>query len=123
MSEQMDMRLSDAGAHRLALFVADLMATLADDGVVGAESAEAASALWHATPRHVPGAGLDLDAATLVHGLTGVSALLVAQLVDQRRAAGCATATSAQVWREVAAALDAKSDDSEETSTGTFDPA
>ena len=122
MSEQMDdVRLSDAGAHRLARFVADLMATLADDGVVGAESAEAASALWHPTPGHASPAGQDLDTATLVHGLIGVSAALVAQLVTERRAAGYDAATSAEVWREVGVALDTAGLDDEETSTGTLD--
>ena len=124
MCEQIDdVRLSDADAQRLARFVADLMATLANDGVAGPESAQAISALWYATPSPVRHAGLDIDAATLVHGLTGVSAALVAQLVTERRANGRAGATSAAVWREVAAALDTADDDSEGSATGTLDPA
>jgi hypothetical protein len=85
-------------------FFADLMATLAEDGVGGAESAEAIGRLWQA--RAGGPAGLELDAETLVHGIGAVAVALAAELVAARRAAGSPDLMPADVWQEVVRALE-----------------
>jgi hypothetical protein len=103
-----ELRLSDPVARRLGRFFADLMVTLAEDGVGGAESAEAIGTLWQTqTPTNRVGpAGFELDAETLVHGIGAVAIALADELVAVRRAAGAPDLTATDVWQEVARALD-----------------
>jgi hypothetical protein len=117
-----DLHLSDADAQRLGRFFADLMLTLAEDGVAGTESAEAMRTLWHATPGHPSPAQLDLGAETLVHGLGGVAVALAGQLVVERQASGHPGASVSEVWREVGSALSPPAGSVEEPGTGTSDP-
>jgi hypothetical protein len=117
-----DLNLSDADAQRLGRFFADLMLTLAEDGVAGTESAEAMRNLWHATPGRPSPAHLDLGTETLVHGLGGVAVALAGQLVVERQASGHPGASVTEVWREVGSALDPHTDSLDEPGTGTDDP-
>src|SRR4051794_23189231 len=101
-----DLQLSDPTAQRVARFCADLMLTLAEDGVAGAACAEALSELWHGAGGQVRPAHDGLDVATAVHGLGAVAAALAGQLALERRATGRTGATPAEVWHEVGRALD-----------------
>ena len=116
-----DLHLSDADAQRLGRFFADLMLTLAEDGVAGTEAAEAMRTLWQATSGGPSLAHLDLGAETLVHGLGGVAVALAAQLVLERQACGHPGASVSEVWREVGSAMTATSP-LDEPGTGTNDP-
>jgi hypothetical protein len=98
-----ELRFSDPNAQRVGRFFADLMVTLAGDGVGGAESAEAIGTLWQA-PADPAGPGL--TAGTLVHGIGAVAGALADELAAARRAMGAADLTAADVWQEVARALD-----------------
>jgi hypothetical protein len=117
-----DLHLSDADAQRLGRFFADLMLTLAEDGVAGTESAEAMRTLWHPTPGRPSPAHLDLGAETLVHGLGGVAVALAGQLVVERQASGHPGASVSEVWREVGSALSPPTGSVHEPGTGTNDP-
>jgi hypothetical protein len=101
-----DLRLSDPVARRLGRFFADLMVTLAEDDVGGADSADAIRALWQSGTSGEGTATLELDAETLVHGIGAVAIGLAEELVAARRAAGTADVTLMAVWLEVASALD-----------------
>jgi hypothetical protein len=101
-----ELRLSDPVARRVGRFFADLMVTLAEDGVGGAESAEAIGRLWQTRANDGGPAGLELDAEALVHGIGAVAVALADDLVAVRRAAGSPDLTSADVWQEVVRALD-----------------
>ena len=90
----------------ISRFFADLMVTLAKDGAGGAESAAAISTLWQARTNHTGLAGVELDAETLVHGIGAVAIALAGELVAVRRAAGAPDLTHADVWQEIAQALD-----------------
>jgi hypothetical protein len=116
-----ELPISDAHTQRLGRFFADLMATLAEDGVEGAESAAAARALWHATQGEQNPRRLDLDSETLVHGLATVSVALAGELVAARRAAGAAGASIADVWRDVRRALEPTACPEADAGTGAID--
>ena len=115
-----ELKLSDAHAQRVGRLFADLMLTLAEEGVAGAESAEAICDLWKATAGKASPSGLELSSETLAHGVGGVAVALAGQLVSERRAAGCAGASVAAVWQEVAQALDPACS-ATETAGGTID--
>jgi hypothetical protein len=100
-----ELGLSDPVAQRLGRFFADLMVTLAEDGVAGAESADAVRALWQSrTSAGVP-ATLELDAEILVHGIGAVAVALAEEVVAARRAAGIPDVTLTDVWLDVVLAL------------------
>jgi hypothetical protein len=101
-----DLRLADPVARRVGRFFADLMVTLAEGGVGGAESAEAIGRLWQSRAHAAGPAGLELDAETLVHGIGAVAVALADELVAARRAAGSPDLMPADVWHEVVRALD-----------------
>jgi hypothetical protein len=101
-----ELRLADPVARRVGRFFADLMVTLADDGTDPAESAEAISALWRSSAPEGGPSDLDLDAESLVHGVGAVAIALADELVAARRAAGAVHVTAADVWVEVALALE-----------------
>ena len=101
-----ELRLSDPVARRVGRFFADLMVTLAEDGVGGAESADAIRALWRSRTAGDGPASLELDAETLVHGIGAVAIGLAEELVAARRAAGTADVTLMDVWLEVVGALE-----------------
>jgi hypothetical protein len=118
MDEQ---HISDVHAQRVGRFFADLMTTLAEDGVEGAESAAAARALWHATQGEQNPRRLDLDPETLVHGLATVTVALAGELVAARRAAGASGTSIADVWRDVRRALEPTACAEAELGTGAID--
>ena len=101
-----ELRLSDPVARRVGRFFADVMVTLAEDGVGGAESADAIRALWQSRTAGDGPATLELDAETLVHGIGAVAIGLAEELVAARRAAGTADVTLMDVWLEVVGALE-----------------
>jgi hypothetical protein len=101
-----ELRLSDPVARRLGRFFADLMAALAEDGVGGAESADAIRALWQSRATANGPATHEPDPAALVHGIGAVAIGLADELVAARRAAGTADATLMDVWLEVVGALE-----------------
>jgi hypothetical protein len=100
-----ELAIVDPDAQQLARFFVDLMLTMAEGGVEGAESVEAVGALWHGTQDRPSRVGAELDAATLVLGLGAVAAALAGQVVSERRAAGRSGATAADVWGELARAV------------------
>jgi hypothetical protein len=114
--------LSDPDAQKVARFFADLMLTLAEGDVDGAESVELVRTLWRGTPDQLPAGSLDVDADTLLQAFGGVAAALAHQLAAERRASGRVDASTAEVWREVEAVLsDAGSGYEDGWSTGTVD--
>jgi hypothetical protein len=116
-----ELRLSDPVARRVGRFFADLMVTLAEDGVGGAESAEAIGALWRTRSHEDGPAGLELDAGTLVHGIGAIAVALADDLVAARRAAGSPDLVPADVWREVVRALDPEGLDDAGSGGGVID--
>jgi hypothetical protein len=116
-----ELRLSDPDAQRVGRFFADLMLTLAEDGVEGADSADAVRLLWHGMPGQAPTIPLDVGSDTLVHGLGGVAAVLATQLASERRAVGRTGASVGEVWREVGRSLDPAAFFHEKRSSGTGD--
>ncbi len=100
------LRLSDPVALRLGRFFADLMVTLADDGVRGAEAADAMRTLWESWTSGDGPATPELDAATLVHGIGAVAVALAEEVVAARRAAGATDTIVTDVWLEVVGALE-----------------
>ncbi len=116
-----ELRLSDPVARRVGRFFADLMVTLAEDGIGGTESAEAIGRLWR-TQAHEGGPGrLELDAETLVHGIGAVAVALADDLVAARRAAGSPDLMPADVWQEVVLALDPEGLDDAGSGGGVID--
>ena len=101
-----ELRLADPVARRVGRFFADLMVTLAEDGVDGAESADAVRALWHSRTSGEGPAILELDAETLVHGIGAVAVALAEELVTARRDSGGTDVTLTDVWSEVLRALE-----------------
>jgi hypothetical protein len=101
-----DVRLVEADARRVALFFTDLMLTMAEGGIEGVEAADAVRALWHGPQADVGRMGSSLEPAVLVHGVGAVAAALAAQLVHERRTAGHADASVADVWQQMADALE-----------------
>ena len=101
-----DMRLVDMDAHRVALFFTDLMLTMAEGGIRGVEAADAVRVLWHGSQADVSRVGSSLEPAVLVHGVGAVAAALAEQLARERRTAGHADASAAEVWQEMADALE-----------------
>jgi hypothetical protein len=116
-----ELHIPDADAQRLGRFFADVMATLAEDGVEGAESAAAARALWGATQGEQSPRRLDLGSETLVHGLAAVAVALARELVAVRRAAGAAGSSLADVWRDVGRALEPTARPEAESGVGAID--
>jgi len=100
-----EVRLSDPVARRLGRFFADLMATLAEDGVGGAESVDAVRALWQSRTSGDRPASLEQDAETLVHGIGAVAVALAEEVVAARRVAGASDESLTDVWLEVVRAL------------------
>jgi hypothetical protein len=117
-----ELALVDADAQRVARFFADLMLTLAEGGVGGAESAEAVRALWHATSEQVDVTGMELDPQALVHGLVAVAAAIAGQLAAERGAVGAPGASVVAVWQEVGRALDPADSDGVGSGNGRHDP-
>jgi hypothetical protein len=113
---------SSPDAQRVARFFTDLMLTLAEGDVDGSESVELVRTLWRGAPDQVPGSNLEVDTETLLQAFGGVAAALTDQLVAERRAAGDAGASTAQVWREVETVLSAAGSGYRDgRSTGTAD--
>ena len=100
-----ELRLSDPIAQQLGRFFADLMVTLAEDGVGGGEATDAVRALWQSRTSGDAPAGPELDAATLVHGIGAVAVALAEEVVAARRAAGTTDVTVTGVRLEVVGAL------------------
>ena len=98
--------LSDPVAQRVGRLFADLMMTLAEDGMAGAESADTVRALWRSRPSGEGLANLDQDPETLVHGIGAVALALAGEVVAARRAAGATDVTTTDVWLEVVGALE-----------------
>ena len=113
--------LSDPVAQRLGRFFADLMVTLAEDGMGGAESADSVRALWRTWPSGEGPASLDQDADTLVHGIGAVAVALAEEVVAARRAAGAADVTVTDVWLEVGRALEPELLDDVGSGNGVID--
>ena len=116
-----ELHIPDAQAQRLGRFFADLMATLAEDGVEGADSAAGARALWHATQGEQSPRRVDLDSETLVHGLAAVAVALAQELVAARRAAVAPGSSLAEVWRDVERALEPTAYPEAESAAGAID--
>ena len=103
-----ELHVSDPVARRLGCFFADLMVTLAEDGVQGVQAAEAVRVLWQARASVGGTAGLEMDVETVVHGLAAVAAALADEVVATRRATGSPDVSLADVWLELVCALDQK---------------
>lgn len=116
-----DLCLADPFARRLGRFFADLMVTLAEDGVGGAESAEAVRDLWQSrTAGGGPGSP-EVDAETVVHGIGAVAVALAEEVVAARRAAGASDVTVMDVWLEVRRALEPEGLDDVGSGSGVSD--
>ena len=79
---------------------------IAEDGIVGAEAADAVRALWQSRTSGNGAASPELDPATLVHGFGAVAVTLAEEVVAARRATGTTDVTVTDVWLEVVGALE-----------------
>ena len=82
------------------------MVTLAEDGIEGAEAADAVRALWQSRTSGDGPASPQIEAATLVHGIGAVAVALAGEVVAARRKGGTRDVTVTDVWLEVVAALE-----------------
>jgi hypothetical protein len=100
----------DQDALQVGRLFADLMLTLAEDGVRGAEAVALttplATALQDLDPTLEPDLQRRLTAETTVAGLTLVSGMLAEMLVAERRDRGQSGTSLAAVWTELLAALE-----------------
>ncbi|MGZ4608669.1 MAG: hypothetical protein ACXV4A_04775 [Actinomycetes bacterium] len=87
--------------QRAVRFVADLMGTLAEGDVHGAEAAAQLAGLWAA---RAPSAISDLDTETLLAAFVCVASTLAQMLATERHDAGRSDACSVAVWRDLAPA-------------------
>ena len=103
----------DPEVVRVGRLFADLMLTLAEDGVGGAEAVTLTAPLSAALQVHdltaEPARPPRLCPASTVAGLTMVCGLLAEQLVAERRARGQASCL-ATVWGELLADLESRTD-------------
>jgi hypothetical protein len=101
----------DEDALQVGRLFADLMLTLAEDGVRGAEAVALttplATALQSVEPPAEPGQRRRICAETTVAGLTLVSGLLADKLVAERRERGQQGSCLTAVWTELVAAMQA----------------
>jgi hypothetical protein len=100
----------DRDALQMGRLFADLMLTLAEDGVRGAEAVALttplATALQDVDRTLEPDLRRRLTAETAVAGLTLVSGMLADMLVAERRERGQSGSSLASVWSELLAALE-----------------